>query len=303
MTNQNELQNAWGAFVEEPKENVTVVEETEKEGLDYLATPEGDTRVRIMDIAPFVYKEWWSVQGNGGEGNGTSIPYKGSEDLLEKDNKAHMSKVFAEADKRGYKKGSKERTDFLRENGYKKCPWGNGGKVKEKAIIHVIDRADGKLKLMDKTKGFFESLRDFALDPEYGDLRNYDITIKRTGTGWQDTKYAITPARSNTPLTDAEIKLYKDKKANLEELKGGANVSPEQAYAVAKGALWTDVFADDWTPLSHEKDATKVETKKDENLVDFDKVREDMGIEKEPVNVETGQALTEDELAGIDFNA
>ena len=349
MTNQTELMNAWGTIGDEGA--TTVVETKEKEGLDYLATPEGDTRVRVMDIAPFAYKEWWSVQGNGGEGNGTSIPYKGADDLLEKDNKAHMSKVFAEADKRGYAKGSKERKDFLRDNGYKACPWGNSGKPKEKAIIHVIDRADGKLKLMDKTAGFFKALRDYALNPEYGDLRQYDITIKRTGTGWQDTEYTVTPARSNTPITDAEKAMYEANKADLAELKGGANVSPEQAYAVAKGALWSDV-------MNSEGQATQQVPKKNYTGEDcgscgepqwnspsgvtcdnghggaepkrVEPVNVETGqahtieiparsftsedgnvaveiprqvTEVEPVNVETGQALTEDELAGIDFNA
>lgn len=304
--------NAWGTIGDEGA--TTVVETKEKEGLDYLATPEGDTRVRVMDIAPFAYKEWWSVQGNGGEGNGTSIPYKGADDLLEKDNKAHMSKVFAEADKRGYAKGSKERKDFLRDNGYKACPWGNSGKPKEKAIIHVIDRADGKLKLMDKTAGFFKALRDYALNPEYGDLRQYDITIKRTGTGWQDTEYTVTPARSNTPITDAEKAMYEANKADLAELKGGANVSPEQAYAVAKGALWADVMK------TEEGQATQQEPKKNYTGEDCGSCGKPQwnspsgvtcdnghgGAEPkrvEPVNVETGQALTEDELAGIDFNA
>lgn len=256
---------------------------TEKEKLDFLATPEGNTKIRVLDAAPYAYQEWWSVQGNGGQG--TSIPYKGKDDLLEKENQAFMKVIFAQADEKGLQ--DKARKDFLRDHGYKKQPW---GKVKQKFAIHVLDRATGEVKLLDKTKGVFEQLKKFAMNPEYGDLRNYDITITRKGTGWMDTEYTVTPARSNTPLTADEKALYEAKKVDLHELKGGENITPEQAYEVAKGATWKDVLG------AHENPEEPAQ--EDKPLIDFEQVRKDMGIE---VEVNKEGALSDEELANISF--
>lgn len=214
----------------------------EEDKLDFLSTPEGDTKIRIMDEAPYFYQGFWATKGNGaanGNGNGTFVPYKGKGiDLLEKANTEFMAKVFKAADEKGLKNGSPERKKFLKANGYDKQPY---GKLKNKYIIHVIDRADGQLKLLDAGAGIFEELKKYAVNPEYGDLREYDVTITRKGTGWMDTEYSVTPARSNTPRTVDEIKLYEEKKIDLHELKGGENLTPEQCLFIAQGGLWSEV--------------------------------------------------------------
>ncbi|RAT01395.1 phosphoesterase [Bacillus cereus] len=214
----------------------------EEDKLDFLSTPEGDTKIRIMDEAPYFYQGFWATKGNGaanGNGNGTFVPYKGKGiDLLEKANAEFMAKVFKAADEKGLKNGSPERKKFLKANGYDKQPY---GKLKNKYIIHVIDRADGQLKLLDAGAGIFEELKKYAVNPEYGDLREYDVTITRKGTGWMDTEYSVTPARSNTPRTPEEIKLYELKKVDLHELKGGEGLTPEQCLLIAEGGLWSEV--------------------------------------------------------------
>lgn len=238
-------QNGWNTVgvVETKKENKPAQPQEDK--LDFLATPEGDTKVRIMDEAPFFYQGYWSVSGNGakdGNGNGCFVPYKGKgKDLLEKANQEFMTKVFKAADEKGLKNGSKERKKFLKDNGYDKQPY---GKLKSKYIIHVIDRADGQLKLLDAGAGIFEELKKYAMNEEYGDLRKYDVTITRTGTGWMDTEYGVTPARNNTPLDDKERELYEEKKIDREKLKGGEGLTPEQCLFIAEGGLWSDLPQD-----------------------------------------------------------
>lgn len=209
----------------------------QEDKLDFLATPEGETEIRVLDEAPYYYQEWWSVQGN--EGKGTSIPYKGKgKDLLEKANQEFMAKVFAEADAKGLKNGSDARKKFVKTNGYDKQPF---GKLKNKYLIHVLERATGEVKLLDKGKGLFEKLKGFALHKYHGDLRTYDVTIVRKGNGWMDTEYDAMACPEKTPLTEEEIALYEAKKVDLHKLKGGEDLTPEQCLFVANGGAWSEV--------------------------------------------------------------
>ncbi|PEZ47016.1 hypothetical protein CN367_11640 [Priestia megaterium] len=302
MTNvNNEVAMGWG--------NVGVEDnngggQTPENKLDFLKLPFGDTKVRILDASPVIYKDWWSTRGNGGQGNGCSVLYfPNGKDLLEAENKAFMSKIFKEADAKGLK--DKARKEFLRDFGYKKQPW---GKVKDKNIIHVLDRATGEIKLLDAGNGVFNAIKALAMNAEYGDPRNYDITITKTdskGQGnFQDIKYTVTAARSNTPLTADEKALYEEKKIDLKELKT-PNYTPEQALLIAKGATFQEVLGNgsdssesvsdksDTNMLPQEEKAPTEETEKpnDENVADS---AQEIDINKEG-------ALSEEELANISF--
>lgn len=283
-------QNGWNTVGEETQGN-NGGGQPQEDKLDFLATPEGDTKIRILDEAPYYYQEWWAVQGN--EGNGTSIPYKGKgKDLLEKANFEFMDKVFKEADAKGLKKGSDARKKHTKA-GYDKQPF---GKLKNKYLIHVLDRATGEIKLLDKGKGVFEELKKFAMNPEYGDLRNYDVTITRTGTGWMDTEYSVTPARSNTPLTDEEIALYEAKKVDLHKLKGGEDLTPEQCLFVANGGAWSEV--------NNVRQAdNSVQEMAEENYQANLKPGSLGADDKEETTVDTSKegALSDEELAKVNF--
>lgn len=269
----------------------------EEDKLDFLSTPEGDTKIRIMDEAPYFYQGFWATKGNGaanGNGNGTFVPYKGKGiDLLEKANADFMAKVFKAADEKGLKNGSPERKKFLKANGYDKQPY---GKLKNKYIIHVIDRADGQLKLLDAGAGIFEELKKYAVNPEYGDLREYDVTITRKGTGWMDTEYSVTPARSNTPRTADEIKLYEEKKVDLHELKGGEGLTPEQCLFIAQGGLWSEVNNVGEVDNSVQE---MVEENYQANLQPGSLGSDDKESMTEVVSKEG--ALTDEELANVNF--
>jgi hypothetical protein len=286
MSNQEYL-NAWGNIDNEENNNNGG---NKPERPDFLKVDIGSTKVRVLDMIPYSYKEWWSTRGNGGEG--CSIPYMGKEDLLEAENQAFMKKVFAEADKRGLK--DKARKDFLRDHGYKKQPW---GKPKEKHIIHVLDRATGEVKLLDKGNGIFKKLKKLALDPEYGDLRQYDVTIVMSGdkTDFTTIEYDVTPARQNTPLTDEEKALYEEKKIDLKKFKS-PDMTPEQALAIAKGATFKDILGDG------SDSAEEVDEKANEDMLPSEEeTQEEQPRKDEEVNVDKEEALTEDELNDIDF--
>lgn len=230
-------QNGWDAIgtTEEKKGTTQVTPQEDK--LNFLATPPGETEIRVLDEAPYFYQGYWSVKGNGG--SGCWIPYKGKGvDLLEKANYEFMDKIFKQADEKGLKKGSKERKDFVKSNGYDKQPY---GKLKNKFIIHVINRANQEVELLDNGPGIFEDLKKLHAHKYHGDLRNYDVTIVREGTEFMNTKYSVMACPEKTPLTEAEISLYEAKKIDRAELKSGANLTPEQCLFIAQGGLWSEV--------------------------------------------------------------
>ncbi|PEM30167.1 phosphoesterase [Bacillus wiedmannii] len=281
-------QNGWDTVGNETQGNNNGGRSPEDK-LDFLAVSVGDTKIRILDEVPYAYQEWWAVKGNGGDG--TSIPYKGKEDLLDKANREFMQGIFKKADEKGLK--DKARKKFLKDEGYEKQPY---GKLKSKYIIHVLDRTTGEVKLLDKGQGIFGELKKYAMNNEYGDLRNYDVTITMTKKGetWRDIEYSVTPARSNTPLTDEEKALYEAKKVDLAELKGGEHITPEQAYEVAKGATWKDVLG------AHENPEEPAQE-------DFDPTKtviikpEDNPAYQPQVDVSKEGALSDEELKGIKF--
>jgi hypothetical protein len=281
MTTNQEYLNAWGSIDSEGNNG-----DSQKERPEFLKLDIGSTKIRILDMIPYSYKEWWAPRGNGGEG--CSIPYFGKDDLLEAENQAHMKKIFAEADKKGLK--DKTRKDFLRDYGYRKQPW---GKPKEKHIIHVLDRATGEVKLLDKGNAIFKKLKKLALDPEYGDLRQYDVTIVMSGdkNDFASIEYDVTPARQNTPLTEAELKLYEEKRIDLKKFKT-PNMTPEQALAIAKGATFKEVLG------NGSDSAEEAEEKSSENMLPSE---EGVTRKDEDVNIDKEEVLTEEELNNINF--
>jgi hypothetical protein len=285
MANQEYL-NAWGNIDNEENNNVG----NKQDRPDFLKVEIGSTKIRVLDMIPYSYKEWWSTRGNGGEG--CSIPFLGDNDLLKAENDAHMKKIFKEADSKGLK--DKARKDFLRDHGYKKQPW---GKPKEKHIIHVLDRATGEVKLLDKGNAIFKKLKDLALNPEYGDLRQYDVTIVMKGdkNDFTTIEYDVVPARQNTELTDAEKALYEEKKIDLKKFKT-PDMTPEQALAIAKGATFKDILGDG------SDSSEEAEERSDENMLpQEEEAQEEQPRKDEEVNIEKEEALSEDELNDISF--
>jgi hypothetical protein len=281
----NEALNAWGAVNTEDNNNGG----SSQDRPDFIKLEIGANKMRILDLAPHSYKERFVPSANGGQG--ASLPYFGSDDLMEKENQAFMKKVFAEADKKKLK--DKARKDFLRDEGYKKQPW---SKIREKHVIHVLDRATGEVKLLDKGNGIFKKIKSLAMDSDWGDPRFYDINITMSGDpkDFQSIEYAVTASPNKGDITDAEKKLYEEKKIDLVKFKG-ADYTAEQAYLIAKGKTFQEVLG------NGSEDSEAVDEKADTNELppqEEPKQEEKKAPEKPEVSEE---ALSEDELANMEF--
>ncbi len=151
--------------------------------------------------------------------------------------------------------------------------------------------------------GIFNEIKKYATNPEYGDPRNYDITITKedkNGKGnWYDIKYTVAPARQNTPLTEAEQKLYEEKRIDLAELEGTGNMTPEQAYQIAKGATFAEVLGKD----SEGAEATAEKSSPDMLPKEEDAPQEapEAPQKEEAVDVNKGEELSAEELEDLEF--
>lgn len=237
--------------------------ENEKQQVEFLKVPVGRTKVRILEAAPHAYQEYWSNRGNGGKG--TSIPYLGKGVcLLEQENKEYLDEHLPKA--KAIKDPDKRKKEMRKV--YANQPW----KLRQKFAINVIDRTDGQVKVLDKGLAVFRELKKYAQDAEYGDLRNYDVTVERSGEGLT-TEYSVIPARSNTPLTDEEkaMELY-----DIETYRDFSHFTPEQILAVAKGATWQEV-ADENSPTEEDIEETNIEVAEEE-------IGEEMELDEDAYN-------------------
>lgn len=142
-------------------------------------------------------------------------------------------------------------------------------KVNKQFGILVYDYEDGKLKMIQKGYALFGELAKFQKDPEYGDLRQYDVTITLNTSDGKD--YGVVPARSNTELNDAQ-------KALLEKVPSADDfekiVNPDIKEAVWMEALTgamsiQDAFKKHY-PKDGEKSSEPVEKAETDNTVEAD---------------------------------
>ena len=79
-----------------------------------------------------------------------------------------------------------------------------GIQTKKQYAFWVIDRADGKVKIMEAGAMIMSQIQSLAKDEDYGfdTLPNYDIKIGKTGTGLE-TQYDVRNSPASE-LTDAE---------------------------------------------------------------------------------------------------
>lgn len=103
------------------------------------------------------------------------------------------------------------------------CPVCKAGHVPQvKYQVHIIDKNDsGKIKVLEGGPTMFNQIKGLAMDPEYGDPTNYDLKIKKEGSG-RETKYTVIPAPKQIPLTAAEKELVANAKPLSEVNKAKA---------------------------------------------------------------------------------
>lgn len=93
----------------------------------------------------------------------------------------------------------------------------------------VVFNRDAKLaQVYTGGVSIFNAIADMT--DEWGDPTTFDITIKRTGSGLQDTTYSVTPVKTSDDLTDEELE----------------SVAKIDLIAAIKGK-WLQEFADDAT--------------------------------------------------------
>lgn len=92
-------------------------------------------------------------------------------------------------------------------------------KVRVQYLGFVIDRKDGKIKLLRIGHIIFKQIGELAENEEYAfeELPDYDITIRKTGQGLE-TKYSVVAARQNTELTKEELKQIREKVKDPNEI-------------------------------------------------------------------------------------
>lgn len=150
---------------------------------NYIKFPVGTTPIRVIDEEPLSRWTHWIPQANGGKGlSVTCIGKQGCPvcQAMAADKAANIKTRYS---------------------------------ARKLHAINVIDKRDGKVGIVDQSNKFFESL--LTIMEQMGDLRNYDVSVTRKGTGFNDTEYTILPKFPPTPMTSSEMELQK---YNLEEI-------------------------------------------------------------------------------------
>jgi hypothetical protein len=115
-------------------------------------------------------------------------------------------------------------------------------------VCNVIDRRDGRIKLLDIKTSIYKQLVDYSCNPDYGspaDPENgYDIIIKKekTGPSPQNVKYTAMPSRNTIPLTDTErqLELYE-----LESIFKRTTYEEQKEWLLKNTAYFSEEVIDD----------------------------------------------------------
>lgn len=73
----------------------------------------------------------------------------------------------------------------------------------------VLDKKDGSVKLYEAPSQVYQAIKAFAIDPDYGDPKQYDIKLIREGTGLS-TKYQVVANPKKKPLEEEDMEKIKE---------------------------------------------------------------------------------------------
>jgi len=106
--------------------------------------------------------------------------------------------------------------------------WKAGFYPGKRYAIHMIDRKDGKLKILERGNGLFQNFANFSaihgINPAGKDSPDFIIVVKipidpkTKKPNKYNTEYHVEAARENSPLTAEEIEMYKANKVPLQEI-------------------------------------------------------------------------------------
>ena len=178
--------------------------ETKK--VKFLKLPAGITNLRILDQVPYSRWQHWIPQAK----RSVTCPGKGCP-------------VCA-------------LNNIAKANG-EDAPYNN----RKTHSMNVLNRTTGEVELMEQGNNFFEELR-IILD-DNGDVRDYDIKVRRTGMD-KSTKYRI-DALAKAPITDEEAAL---ELTNIDEYFG--HPTCEQVTRLLNGEDAKEVFKSETIELA-----------------------------------------------------
>ena len=169
--------------------------------------------------------------------------------------------------------------------------WKAGFRTPKRFAIHVIDRADGEIKILDKGPGIFEEFAKYkrlkGINPAGKDGPNFFIEVKipmKNGKpDKKNTEYSVMPDEK-TPLTEAELEKLKAEKYPLQDIYKPDPIekildiwerTPEdKKIAPSRESKFKSDKTEDKQTKTEAKTETKVETKKEEKKVE-DKTEND----------------------------
>lgn len=111
--------------------------------------------------------------------------------------------------------------------GHGSCPLcEKGDRPKRRWYLGVIDRKEGRYKILDISVSVFKAIQELSRDEDYGDPMKYDIDIKVDKKGGATGYYTVIP-KPPKPLTAADIEIKNA--VNTEDLQRKCTpISPEK---------------------------------------------------------------------------
>jgi hypothetical protein len=100
-------------------------------------------------------------------------------------------------------------------------------------MVKALDRVENKIKLLELGPQLFKAIKQYYNEPEWGDVRGYDLNIKRGPKG-SNPLYTVLPG-NKSPLQAAEKKLYEDFNARVDVER---IVSPPTPEAILEKLGW-----------------------------------------------------------------
>lgn len=92
--------------------------------------------------------------------------------------------------------------------------WQAGFYPNDTFAVHIIDRADGKIKILEKGRGLFKSFAEYQqvndISPAGNEAPDFVIKVEWPNGEKNNAKYSATAKQKILPLTDEEKKLIQD---------------------------------------------------------------------------------------------
>jgi hypothetical protein len=100
--------------------------------------------------------------------------------------------------------------------------WNAGFWPRKTFAIHVIDRADGQLKILEKGQSIFGAFADFKatnnINPAGKSGHDFVIKVEWPGGNKRQAKYTVSPVISPSPWTEEEVAMIKEQHADLKKI-------------------------------------------------------------------------------------